>query len=360
MWLFIWIYCVQITSKNKIEGNKFVWNSSCVFMGDVKSSEMKMFKQVVGVVFLLIMSSVAGYSATQDSIGTKVKNGKVFILHKVEKSQGLFSISRRYGVSLNEIILANPGSDKILLVDQILLIPTGRDAKQEEQAVTEYFTDDKAPTQSTKKPKAKRTTFAKYHMVAEGETLYSISVLYNTKVDVIKNLNGLETDMLSPGQQLMVPATESEKKDQDEQIHEAEQKMDDASSKLEKLKKAIKPKKIKDDPVVEMFEVKTDKYSVTVEKIPKYNVEKVSETGTAQSMSESEGNASKRVCSHHSASIGSTVMVTNPENNKSVFVKVIANHNLNTETGNIIIISATAAADIELVANSSVNVSFAR
>lgn len=351
---------MQITSKNKIEGNKFVWNSSCVIDKDENVQLMKMIRRILGAGFLLTLSAMMSMASTQDSIGTKVKNGKIYILHKVEKSQGLFAISRRYGVPLNDIIVANPGSDKILHVDQILLIPTGKDAALEEKAVTEYFAEDKVPSQVTEKTSSKKTTFAKYHTVASGETLYSISVLYKTKVDVIKDLNGLESDVLSTGQQLMVPATEDEKEDQDKKLIESKQKLDDAKEQLEEIKETVKPKKLPEDPAGEKAVVTKGKYTVSVEKVAKYNSEKVSETGFVETYDKDVTGPNKRVCSHHSASIGSTVMVTNPSNNKSVFVKVVANHDINESKGNIIQLSKTALSDIEISDNAAIHVSFAR
>ncbi|MFT5512534.1 MAG: LysM repeat protein [Bacteroidia bacterium] len=351
---------MQITLKNKIVGNKFVWNSSCVFKAEVITRRMVKMRYVLGLIVAIGLSVSSSVANTQDSIGTKVKNGKIFILHQVEKSQGLFAISRRYGISLNEIIVANPGSDKILHVNQIIFIPTGKDAVLEEKTVKDYFAEDKEPTQVEDKSANKKTTFAKYHKVASGETLYSISILYNTKVDVIKNLNGLETDILSPGQQVMVPATKDQKDEQDHAMIEAKQELDVASDKLQELKETIKGSKLKDNPVVETSEVKKENYSISIEKIPKYNTEKVSETGVTELLEVAEENTNKRVCSHHNASIGSTIMVTNPANKKSVFVKVVANHTLSEEKGNIIQLSETAQTDIQIVENASVHVSFAR
>ncbi len=351
---------MQITSKNRIEGNKFVWNSSCVLVREITTGEMKNLKYILGVAMALGLFAKPCFANPQDSIGTKVKNGKIYILHQVEKSQGLFAIGRRYGVSLDDIIVANPGSDKMLHVNQILMIPTGRDAILEEKTVTEYFAEDKAPSQSYDKQTSKKTTFAKYHTVAAGETLYSISVLYNTKVDVIKNLNGLESDILSQGQQLMVPATKSEKDRQEKAITEAKQQVDDVSEKLETLKEAINPTELRDDPVVEMSEVKKEKYTVSIERLPKYKTQKVTETGTLEYLSPEDTNQGKRVCSHHTASIGSTLMVSNPANNKSVFVKVVANHELDESKGNIIKLSKTAHSDIEIENNADVQVSFAK
>lgn len=282
-----------------------------------------------------------------DSIGTKVKNGKIFILHKVEKAQGLFSISRRYGVALNDIILANPGSDKLLKVDQILLIPTGKDAKMEEKAVVDYFSEDKENTSEKAANKPKKTTFAKFHTVEAGETLYSISVKYNTKVDVIKDLNGLESDVLTLGQQLMVPSPKEEKPVETGSPNPEKSNPEEQAQPVAREKGKVS-------------EIKGDKYQVSIEKMPKYNVEKVTEKGFVDSYVPLTTSSNTRVCSHHNASIGSTVMVTNPTNQKSVFVKVVANHTLNESRGDIILLSETAMTDIEIHANDAINVSFAR
>ncbi|MBO6515803.1 MAG: LysM peptidoglycan-binding domain-containing protein [Bacteroidia bacterium] len=321
---------------------------------------MKNIRTIITIICLMTATGAMALSGPKDSIGTKVKNGKIFIMHQVEKSQGLFSISRRYGVSLNEIILANPGSDQLLRVDQVLLIPTGKDAPMEETAVKEYFSGEKVTTPSSAQGTQKKSTFARYHTVAKGETLYSISMLYSTKVDVLKNLNGLETDVLTVGQQIMVPASEEEKEDHDNAMIEAQQQVDVSKAKSHKLRKRIDPK---DDDVAEkkIEPVSTDAYEVKVERLPKYDVEKVSERGMVETFDMANRNASNyRVCSHHTARIGSTIMVTNRENSKSVFVKVVSNHELDKKTGNIIRLSPTAMTDIEIQDRQKVEVSFAR
>ncbi len=355
-----WIDCVQITSKNRNQGNKFVWNSSCQFWARLITSKMRRVKQMVGVMILMTVSCLTALSNPTDSIGTKVKNGKIFILHKVEKAQGLFSISRRYNVTLDDIIKANPGSDEALVVDQILMIPTGKDAAMEEKAVKDYFSEDKAEaSKKGGKASSKKTTFAKYHIVKSGETLYSISVLYNTKVSVLKNLNGLTTDELSLDQKIMVPATKEDKKAQDEKMTEAKQKLNDAEAKLIKLK-TVNGASPNEQPVGEVETVKKDKYEVSVETLPNADKQKVSEKGYVEVMAENSETTDKRVCSHHSASVGSIVMITNPENGKAVFVTVVDNHTIDESKGNIIQLSQSALNALSMKSNAAVMVSFAR
>src|SRR5699024_10340882 len=49
-----------------------------------------------------------------------------------------------------------------------------------------------------------KVTGAVYHTVASGETLWGISQQYNTTVAKIKSLNGLSSDVIQPGQRLRV------------------------------------------------------------------------------------------------------------------------------------------------------------
>ncbi|MCB9261835.1 MAG: LysM peptidoglycan-binding domain-containing protein [Flavobacteriales bacterium] len=320
---------------------------------------MKQFKKI-GILLAFFVSFTVVNANPTDSIGTKVKNGKIFIMHKVEKAQGLFSISRRYNVPLNDIIEANPGSDKSLQVDQILLIPTGKDAPKEEQKVKEYFQSDKQPAATGSETSAK-TTFAKYHTVMQGETLYSVSVLYKTKVDILKSLNNLQSETLTVGQQLVVPSTEEEKKSFDDKMVQAEKKIDDAVAKTNQLQKATNTQTNTKSNAKEISNSKTSTYEIKVEPMPKYNIEKVVETGVNEELKmDLSSSTNKRVCSHHAASVGSTIMITNPANNKSVFVKVVSNHSLNADKGNIILLPENVLSELGLEVGGKVETSFAR
>ncbi|NRD21627.1 glucosaminidase domain-containing protein [Winogradskyella litoriviva] len=51
----------------------------------------------------------------------------------------------------------------------------------------------------------KKTVTLKKHIVAKGDTLYSLSRLYKTSVEAIKDKNNLKSNDLSVGQQLIIP-----------------------------------------------------------------------------------------------------------------------------------------------------------
>lgn len=129
----------------------------------------------------LILSGLSFFSPEikKDSIGLETINGKVFIVHKVDAGETLYAISKRYGVTIEQIVAQNPAADGGLEVDQILKVPY---------------------VPRTVKPVAQ----GKKHVVAEKETLFSISRLYGVTVDDIKKWNNLTDNALSLGQELVI------------------------------------------------------------------------------------------------------------------------------------------------------------
>lgn len=284
----------------------------------------------------MFMTTGMVFAEPADSIGTKVKNGKIFILHEVEKGQGLFSISRRYGVELSRITAANPGTDKGLNVGQVLFIPTDKNAPFEEKVVKDYFSQDKpaaAPDQNTQK--SEKTTFAGYHIVSEGETLYSISRKYQTTVEVIRDLNNLSDAPLSLGQKLLVP-----KKEEGNEVKAEVAKSEDVKQKGQETKESKSTRK--------SANVNKDNYSKTVEKIAEFDIEKIAEKGFAAPLEKEETDQTRNSCYHHEAEVGTVIMVTNPQNGKSVFVKVLKNVPLNEEEGIMIYLTEAAIKNIGL------------
>jgi LysM repeat protein len=129
----------------------------------------------------LVLVSVSFFNPEikQDSIGIETINGKVFVVHKVGAGETLYAISKRYGVTVDQILEHNPTADAGLEIDQILKVP--------------YV----ARTQ-------KRQSNGNTHIVAEKETLFSISRQYGVSVDEIKQWNNLTDNSLALGQELII------------------------------------------------------------------------------------------------------------------------------------------------------------
>lgn len=336
----------------------------------IKKSGLRALFCMVG---LMVSMTTVTKASTKDSVGVKVKNGKIFVMHEVEPGQGLFSVSRRYNVPIKDIVAANPDMGDVLQKGQIILIPTGKDAPFEEQTVKEYF--DNKDKESGDKPKNVETrevqsTFARYHTVTAGETLFSIAKEYHTEVAVIKDLNSLSSDALSVGQKLLVPVQEEAAKEQEQEQEDADssekERLSDLEAELERLRNRINGTgeatmggdsvQSPEDAVI----IEADPYERSIDKVSKYNVEEVKEKGEVQVFTGTSVDQVQRFASHHDAEIGTIIMVTNPATGQSVFVKVIKNHKLNDDKSNMIIITKAAAEKLNVADGSPVEISYAR
>ena len=315
-------------------------------------------KEIVMCIAVLCTLTVFGHKT--DSIGTKVKNDKVYILHKIEKGDGLYSLSKKYGVSLKSIVDENPGSDKVVKLDQILWIPTNQVPVVKDKLVNDYFSNDPSlRTQNKRNDKNSKTekvgTFAKYHTVEVGQTLYAISKLYNTSVEMIMTLNNLESTSLSEGQKLLVQDGKAEYKEVDRVAAD--------ETDYEKIKEGIEKKKYADVGFDTEVETKTTEsssgYSIKVEKLVEYNIEKVEETGFAI-VGDKDIPEDKNYASHFNAPIGTVIMVTNPETKSTVFVKVVRNFTKSENSAEIIRLSPVSAKQIGISKKHNILLSYAR
>ena len=72
---------------------------------------------------LLTFIGVTFSSLFSDSLRTETIDGKNYIIHQVEKKETLFSIGKRYGVEIGQVVQSNPGADSGIDAGQILKIP---------------------------------------------------------------------------------------------------------------------------------------------------------------------------------------------------------------------------------------------
>lgn len=148
-----------------------------------------------------------------------------YIMHKVEKKQTLFAISRLYNVSQDDIIKANPQIENGLRVGDTIRIPQKKIQQATESNKEKPTKQDKKKDKEIKekkdeeKPKEKVSgvsPVSNLHIGSEGayiihvvqpkETLYSLGRQYNVSVNDIIQLNpGTETS-LKAGTELKIPA----------------------------------------------------------------------------------------------------------------------------------------------------------
>lgn len=194
-----------------------------------------------GAVFsLFILISSLGQASVLDSIGIKTKGDKKYIIHQVTQGETFYSLSKRYNLSVEDIKVAN-NSGETLSIGQELYLPI---KSKETTTPTAEFQNIhvvgsqetlfsisrryKVSVQDLKKwnslesndikigqklifsdpepQKAKQT-----HTVESKETLYSLARKYGVSVEAIRKANDIsEQNTISIGQTLIIPIVEQQ------------------------------------------------------------------------------------------------------------------------------------------------------
>ena len=280
-------------------------------------------------ILVLIGFSYGFPTAPADSIGVETINGKVVVVHKVDAGETLYGLSKRYGTTVEDILKFNPTADGGLDIGQIIKIPYVRSVKQiqgngtihrvaEKEtlfsisriygisiedikswntltgnalSVGQELVVKKNPTPTDMdRPGPPVTNSGKgVHTVAAKETLYSISKQYDVSIEQLKSWNNLPTNELSLGQVLYVEQPRSNTKP------------------TETIKTTPKP------PVAEK--------TITISESVRGSDELVS-SGLAELIEGTEGNR-KYLALHRKAPVGTILKIRNEMNNREVFVRVI-------------------------------------
>ena len=98
--------------------------------------------------------------------------------YTVKRGDTLYGISNQFGVSAVDIANLNNLKDSIIQIGQVLNIPISQGTNPS-------------------------STFT--YTVKKGDSLYSIAKVYETTVDAIIKQNNLTSNVLSIGQQLIIP-----------------------------------------------------------------------------------------------------------------------------------------------------------
>ncbi len=230
---------------------------------------------------------------------------KLPAIHTVEKGETLFKISQKYSMNISELRELNPGVD---------ILQPGMKLKVKGKWLIN--------PQTTPVYNGRNVIL---HEIKKGETLYGLSKQYNTSIEDLKKVNGLNEFDLQPGGYLKVLGTEvsaasESASDQVKPVDASKVKID-TSSKAAPVTSpatapatapAAAPAKEKEDRKGGVIEAgsasKKGKYSISKEKVTAYN-----------SASE-EGNSNERASIWiEGVAKNQVVALVNPDNNIVVY-----------------------------------------
>ena len=209
--------------------NDLTNNTYTVVAGDTLYSIASNFGvSVVDLIYLNNLDSTILNVGQVLEIPSVVSNYATYI---VKKGDTLYSIANSYGTTVNKIMSLNNLNSSLLLIGQELLIPTDNSITETNYPVYTVVSGDTLYSiskrynvsvdsikalnnlksnllmvgQRLQIPLDEVTSSNFVYTVKRGDTLYSISNSYNTTVDKIMSLNNLNSTLLLIGQELLIP-----------------------------------------------------------------------------------------------------------------------------------------------------------
>jgi len=302
-----------------------------------------------------------------DSIGMETINGKTFIIHKVDEKETLFGISRRYGATVDAILQYNTLPSTGLEIGQILKIPYAPKPKIPADAIAhkvaqketlfsisklygvtidelkqwnnltdnalvigqELIIKKKKPAAVVHSSNTQKTAMVKntsgVHIVAEKETMYSIARQYGIAIDQLKALNKLENNELKIGQTLVVATpTQSPQPVKETTIVQTNENPTAVAKKTsDDVNQTVTEQPKTNVVTTEQPTVTNDsrQQTITISESVR-DGDEIVEAGLAELIQGTEGNR-KYLALHRSAPTGTILKVRNEMNNREVFVRVM-------------------------------------
>jgi LysM repeat protein len=146
----------------------------------------------LGTLFLpVVVNSQVVVEKSKDKV---IIGGKTYYIHIVKKGETSYSISKAYGISVDELVKDNPTASHGLKDGQSLRLPLVENAAKP------------APQTQPKIVVQRDETKFIYHKLSKGDTVYSLAKKYGVSEDEILQSNpGVEINKLSVNTEIAIP-----------------------------------------------------------------------------------------------------------------------------------------------------------
>lgn len=156
---------------------------------------------------LYLAPAAPSAESTPETTSPAYSNGPGY--HTVSAGENLWSIAYYYGTTMQVIVDANGLSSDYLDVGDQLYIPAVNDAYGPGEAVSYYGQEQStnstpADYSSSVTPDSTVKDGAQIHTVVAGDNLYDIAIAYGINLNDLYTWNGLSSDYLNVGDQLIV------------------------------------------------------------------------------------------------------------------------------------------------------------
>lgn len=271
-----------------------------------------------------------------DSVGVETKSGKLYVVHKVEPKETLYALSRRYKVTVPQIVDANSNIENGIAIGQLVYIPRKAKSPVTSAPVSQAPVLNAATKPALPQVQSSRTynideDGQKIHVVEPKQTLYSLSRMYGVTVEDIRKWNDLPSNEISIGANLVVGQNGRLSNaavyipEEDDAVPVAKVSVSPELAVMAPTQKtesteALINDEVKAEPVA-IEEKKEDNEDLPSSRTAD-NVGKVIETGLAEVINQ-KGDVNKYLALHKTAPVGTILQVKNIMNGQTVYVRVI-------------------------------------
>jgi LysM repeat protein/ABC-type branched-subunit amino acid transport system substrate-binding protein len=148
------------------------------------------------IILLAVIRNASAQVTVERSKDKVIISGTPYYIHIVKKGETAYSISRAYGITVDQLTMENPPAVFGVKEGQALRIPV-----VEVQEVK--------PNQVNPPPQPKDENKFIYHKLQPGETIYSLSKIFGVSENEIITANpGIDINKLSVGAEIAIPRRE--------------------------------------------------------------------------------------------------------------------------------------------------------
>jgi len=155
----------------------------------------------------LVIPSSSGSTATSDDAAVSVAQASPSGIYLVRAGDTLFSVSRKFGVSVGAIADANdiPPNGFLYSGTELKIPGVGTQPKASNSAPQNN--SNPAPANASTQNNAGTSKTTTTYIVRAGDTLYGIAIQHNVTMAAIRVANNLPTPFVYTGQRLVIPNT---------------------------------------------------------------------------------------------------------------------------------------------------------
>ena len=152
-----------------------------------------------------VSSSTTKPAPSQESITSSNTSTSTSKTYTVASGDSLWAIANKHGLSVSQLKNMNGLTSDIIYPGQTLKVGQGNNTST--TAPSKIATTTPAPSQVSTTSSNTSTSTSKTYTVASGDSLWAIANKHGLSVSQLKNMNGLTSDVIYPGKQLLVSQT---------------------------------------------------------------------------------------------------------------------------------------------------------